>query len=111
MQVDCLVSANNASRQSLTQTAELFATGKNTDDVAAEWIGRIATDQHEALAELFTFLLRCAGCEHKVEGQMLEDPDTYPDQLQDIQDNYQAVSRQNSIGSADQCSKMSPIIL
>jgi cohesin complex subunit SA-1/2 len=90
--------------------AELFATGKSPDTIATGWISHITTDQHEALAELFTFLLRCAGCEEKVEGQMLEDPDTYPDQLSHIQDSYQAVRLSHLFGSTNKTRNTLPII-
>jgi cohesin complex subunit SA-1/2 len=41
------------------------------------------------MADLFNFLLKCAGCGHKVTNHDVEDPDHFPDKIGDIQDLYQ----------------------
>jgi cohesin complex subunit SA-1/2 len=71
----------------------VFGTQKTLDDVAALWMGRFKNedDQNKPVAEFFTFLLKCAGCDHQVDAQSLEDPDSFSSQIDDIQQTYQAV--------------------
>lgn len=61
------------------------------DDVAAEWLNTYKEDQLEAVADLLTFTLRCAGCDFKVTKDIVEDPDSFKDRISEIQDKYQAV--------------------
>jgi cohesin complex subunit SA-1/2 len=41
------------------------------------------------MADLFNFVLKCAGCDHKVTNHDVEDPDHYAEKIGDIQDEYQ----------------------
>jgi hypothetical protein len=74
--------------------AEVFGRGGSLDDIAAKWIGRFKSGneaENDVIADFFTFLFKCAGYEHKVEPQTLEDPDSFSSQIDDIQQQYQAV--------------------
>ena len=75
----------------LIHQADVFGAGNPLDDVAAEWIGKFRQDEKEPVANFFTFLFKCAGCDHKVEAQVLEDPDSFSSQIDDVQQSYQAV--------------------
>jgi cohesin complex subunit SA-1/2 len=41
------------------------------------------------MADLFNFVLKCAGCDHKITNHDVEDPDHYTEKIADIQDEYQ----------------------
>jgi cohesin complex subunit SA-1/2 len=71
----------------------VFGRGSVLDDVAAEWLGRFKADEYSAIAEFYSFVLKCAGCEHTVNSEELQDPDNYSGLIDDIQGQYQAVSR------------------
>jgi cohesin complex subunit SA-1/2 len=71
--------------------AEVFARGRVLDDVAAEWIAKYKEEADTAVADLFTFVLRCAGCDYKVGNDVVTDPDAFKDRVSDIQERYQAV--------------------
>ena len=61
------------------------------DDIAAEWIAGFETDDSQPIADLFTFIFRCAGCEHKVESHEVLDEDHFPQKIADVREEYQAV--------------------
>jgi cohesin complex subunit SA-1/2 len=69
----------------------VFGRGSVLDDVTAEWLGRFKADEYSAIAELYSFIFRCAGCEHTVNSEDLQDPDNYSGLIDDIQGQYQAV--------------------
>jgi cohesin complex subunit SA-1/2 len=71
--------------------AEVFGKGNVLDDVAAEWVGGFDTDDAQPIADLFTFLFRCAGCDHKVESHDVQDEDNFPTKIKDVAEEYQAV--------------------
>jgi hypothetical protein len=74
--------------------ADVFGRGGSLDDIAAKWIGRFRSgneSENHVIADFFTFLFKCAGFEHQVEPQSLEDPDSFGSQIDDIQQQYQAV--------------------
>lgn len=80
-----------ASSSLMVRVADVFARDKSFDDACAEWAARFQQHESKAIAEIFNFVLRCAGCETKVDEHDAEDPDHFPDKLRDIQDEYQAV--------------------
>jgi cohesin complex subunit SA-1/2 len=61
------------------------------DDVATEWIANYKDEADKAVADLFTFVLRCAGCDHKIDSEVVLDPDSFKDRISEIQEMYQAV--------------------
>lgn len=71
---------------------EVFAGNQSLNDVAAQWVQRFEENETEELAALVNFVLRCAGCDLKIEAHNIEDPDSVTSKLGDIQDEYQAVS-------------------
>ncbi|KAK7541595.1 hypothetical protein IWX49DRAFT_178077 [Phyllosticta citricarpa] len=70
--------------------ADVFASGDNLNDVAARWLHRFNDHNSRELAELINFVLRCAGCDSKVDDHDMEDPDNCDSKLNDIQEEYQA---------------------
>ncbi|KAK8241798.1 hypothetical protein HDK77DRAFT_445748 [Phyllosticta capitalensis] len=70
--------------------ADVFASGDNLNDVAARWLHQFDDNNSHELAELINFVLRCAGCDSKVEEHDMEDPDNCDSKLNDIQEEYQA---------------------
>ncbi len=66
------------------------------DEVTGEWYKRFKNHEAEALEEIVNFLLRCAGCDIKVDRHDIEDPDSCTSKLTDIQDEYQAVSEMHA---------------
>lgn len=60
--------------------------------MAVDWLKRFKKHESRAIADLFNFILKSAGCDHKIDEHDAEDPDHFADKLTDIQDEYQAVS-------------------
>ena len=73
--------------------ADVFARDKSLDDTCADWLSRFKEHESRAISEVFNFVLKCAGCDNRVDEHDAEDPDHFPNKLGDIQDEYQAVSR------------------
>ena len=71
-------------------TADIFGRGKDDDDAAEEWLVRFKQHESDAVADLFNFVLKCAGCDHKIVSDDVEDPDHFTDKLAEIQEEYQA---------------------
>lgn len=77
----------------LTSIADVFAHGKSLEEACTDWVTRFRSHESKAIAEIFNFVLKSAGCDQKVDEHDAEDPDHFPEKLRDIQDEYQAVSR------------------
>ncbi|KAL1626193.1 cohesin complex subunit [Diplodia seriata] len=69
---------------------DVFAGNQSLNDVAAQWVQRFGEDNSEEMAALVNFVFRCAGCDLKIEGHDVENPDGVPGKLGDIQEQYQA---------------------
>ncbi|EKG16453.1 Armadillo-like helical [Macrophomina phaseolina MS6] len=69
---------------------EVFAGIQSLNDVAAQWVQRFEENEAEELAALVNFVLRCAGCDLKIDSHNIEDPDSVTSKLGDIQEEYQA---------------------
>lgn len=67
----------------------MFGRGKTGEDIAAEWLRAYERDNVVAMRELVNFVLKCTGCDLKVETQDIEDVDNVPSKLGDLQDEYQ----------------------
>ncbi|KIW03861.1 uncharacterized protein PV09_05158 [Verruconis gallopava] len=70
--------------------AEVFARDQSLDDAAAWWLGRFNDNENEAMADLFNFVLKCAGCDAKLDGNDVEDTDHYTEKLTELQDEFEA---------------------
>ncbi|KAF2138652.1 uncharacterized protein K452DRAFT_352830 [Aplosporella prunicola CBS 121167] len=76
--------------------AEVFAGEEDLAEVAARWLARFkgsdGTESAESknLMDLVNFVLKCAGCEFEVDVHDIEDPDSCPNKLTDLQEEYQA---------------------
>ncbi|KAF2103902.1 STAG-domain-containing protein [Rhizodiscina lignyota] len=70
--------------------ADVFARDETLDNASAEWIGRFKEHESMAISEIFNFVLKCAGCDIKVDQHDAADPDHFTDKLRDIQEEYQA---------------------
>ncbi|TVY82271.1 Cohesin subunit psc3 [Lachnellula suecica] len=70
--------------------AEVFTGENSIEDVASMWLGRYREDNAPAMAELVSFVIRCAGCTIKITPDDIEDPDNVEGRLGDIQEEYQA---------------------
>ncbi|EON70032.1 hypothetical protein W97_09300 [Coniosporium apollinis CBS 100218] len=69
---------------------EVFARGHTLDDVAADWVSQFKKHESSAVADLVNFVLKCAGCDSKVDMHDIEDPDGCTNKLTDLQDEYQS---------------------
>ena len=70
--------------------AEVFAHGKDLQEIAKEWRQSFAQYESKALAEVINFVLRAAGCTSKVTEHDIEDPDAVASKIEDLQHEYQA---------------------
>ncbi|KAL9583931.1 MAG: hypothetical protein Q9212_002429, partial [Teloschistes hypoglaucus] len=70
--------------------AEIFSQGHTVDAVAAEWITRYDQHNANAMCELVNFVLKCTGCDSKVDIHDIEDPDNATSKLDDLKDEYKA---------------------
>ncbi|KAK0664304.1 Cohesin subunit psc3 [Lasiodiplodia hormozganensis] len=69
---------------------EVFAGNQSLNDVAAKWVQRFSEKNAEEMAELVNFVLKSSGCDLKIEVHDVQDPDSVPSKLGDIQEEYQA---------------------
>jgi cohesin complex subunit SA-1/2 len=70
--------------------ADVFAHGKDLQDIATEWRKSFHEHESSALAEIINFVLRAAGCTSKVTQHDIEDPDAVSSKIEDLQHEYQA---------------------
>ncbi|PSN65913.1 STAG-domain-containing protein [Corynespora cassiicola Philippines] len=69
---------------------EIFAQGKDLDDVAAQWVARFQHHEARAVADVVNFVLRASGCDIQIDEDDIADPDNCANRLTDIQEEYQA---------------------
>jgi cohesin complex subunit SA-1/2 len=86
----CLVRAHRVKTPTNAQLAEVYAKNQSLDDAAAVWLTTFNENEHEAMADLFNFILKCAGCDIKVTNHDVDDPDHFAEKLGDIQEEYQS---------------------
>lgn len=70
----------------------MFGGRKTIEEVVTSWLSAFRDAESTAVADLFTFTLKCAGCDYKVDATLVEDPDHFTEKLTDIQEEYQAVT-------------------
>lgn len=70
--------------------ADVFAHGKDLQEIAKEWRQSFTEHESGALAEIINFVLRAAGCTSKVTNYDIEDPDAVSSKIDDLQHEYQA---------------------
>jgi cohesin complex subunit SA-1/2 len=70
--------------------AEVFAHGRDLQEIAREWRQSFGNYESKALAEVINFVLRAAGCTSKVTEHDIEDPDAVASKIEDLQHEYQA---------------------
>lgn len=71
--------------------AEVFSEGHTLEAVAADWIGRWGQNNAEAMCDMINFVIKCTGCDSRVDVHDIEDQDNVPSKLGDIQEEYQAL--------------------
>ena len=71
--------------------AEVFSEGHTLDAVAADWIARWDQNNAEAMCDMVNFVIKCTGCNSRVDVHDIEDQDNAPSKLGDIQEEYQAL--------------------
>lgn len=76
---------------SLQLSGEIYGSEKTIDEVVTEWIARFAENESNSVADIVNFVLKCSGCDLKIDQHDIEDPDACTSKLSDIQDEYQAV--------------------
>lgn len=72
--------------------AEVFSDVHTLDAVAANWITRYEEHSAQAVCDLVNFVLRCCGCQLKVDVHDIEDPDNATSRIEDLQNEYNAQS-------------------
>ena len=68
--------------------AEIFTSGKTTDEVATHWLSQYDAASPEALTDLVNCILKSAGCDIKVTEDDINDPDNIATRLEDIQESH-----------------------
>lgn len=68
--------------------AEIFTSGKTTDEAATHWLSRYEEASPEATTDLINCVLKCAGCDIKVTEDDINDPDNIAGRLEDIQEAH-----------------------
>ena len=68
----------------------MFGNEKAPEEAAVEWLEKYDDHQANAMTDLVNFVLRCAGCELKVDVHDIEDPDNATGKLSDLQDEFGA---------------------
>ncbi|KAK4979533.1 cohesin complex subunit [Elasticomyces elasticus] len=70
--------------------AEIFSGAHTLNDIAANWVSKFSDHESAAVAEIVNYVLRCAGCDLRVDEHDIEDPDGCTTKLEDLQDEFQA---------------------
>lgn len=68
--------------------AEIFTSGKTTDEAATHWLSQYDAASPEALTDLVNCILKSAGCDIKVTEDDINDPDNIATRLEDIQESH-----------------------
>lgn len=68
--------------------AEIFTSGKTTDEAATYWLSKYEEASPEATTDLINCVLKCAGCDIKVTEDDINDPDNIAGRLEDIQEAH-----------------------
>ncbi|KAF1815728.1 hypothetical protein P152DRAFT_390087 [Eremomyces bilateralis CBS 781.70] len=76
---------------------DVFSGRKTIEEAITSWLAAFRDGESAAVADLFTFTLKCAGCDHNVDATLVEDPDHFTEKLTDIQDEYQSVRRPQNV--------------
>ncbi|KAF1921583.1 hypothetical protein BDU57DRAFT_489497 [Ampelomyces quisqualis] len=69
--------------------ADVFASGDRLEDVAARWVARFSEKEGRAVAEIINLVLRAAGCDLRVDEVDIDNPDTAPNRVAEIQEEFQ----------------------
>lgn len=72
-------------------SADVFKSGKPSEQVAIDWMKQFEDDNAIALKELVNLVLRSAGCEQEVTVDDINDPDNVPNKLNDMQEEERNV--------------------
>ncbi|KAK3711964.1 cohesin complex subunit [Vermiconidia calcicola] len=70
--------------------AQVFASADSMETITAQWLRDFDAHESHGLADVVTFVLKCAGCNSTVTDYDVEDPDGATNRLIDLQDEYQA---------------------
>ncbi|KKY27717.1 putative nuclear cohesin complex subunit [Phaeomoniella chlamydospora] len=72
--------------------AEIFGRDQTGEDAAAQWLAQYEKHNIHAMTDMVNMLLKCTGCNLKVDTHDIEDVDNVPTKLGDLQDEYQAAN-------------------
>ena len=68
----------------------MFGDEKIPEEVAAEWVEKYNDHNANAMCDLVNFVLKCSGCDLKVDIHDIDDPDNATGRVADLQDQFGA---------------------
>lgn len=71
--------------------AEIFTSGEPTKTVAKNWLDRYMADNTASMMDLVNCILKCAGCELRVNEDDVNDPDNIASKVDDMQEEFKGV--------------------
>lgn len=75
----------------ITFIADIFTSGKTSEEVAVEWLDKYDADNTASMMDLVNCVLKSTGCDIKITEDDINDPDNVPNRLGDIQEEYKDV--------------------
>ncbi|KAI2623456.1 hypothetical protein GGS21DRAFT_343030 [Xylaria nigripes] len=81
--------ASLANRNDNDLYTEVFASGNESDDVAAHWFRNYQNDDAKALTELINCVLLAAGCEQHLTADDIRDPENSTNRLTELEEAYE----------------------
>jgi cohesin complex subunit SA-1/2 len=72
-------------------SADIFASGDKSEDVATAWFHRYQADNVAATTDLVNCILSSAGCNHHITDDDIRDPENCQNRLADLQNVYAEV--------------------
>lgn len=71
-----------------TNAADVFGSGRSSEQVATDWYHKYQQDDAEAVTELVNCILQAAGCDQHVTADDVRDPDNCQNRIADLQNVY-----------------------
>jgi cohesin complex subunit SA-1/2 len=69
--------------------AEVFGRGQSGEEAAAEWLKLLEQDSVTAIRDLVNFILKCTGCDSKVDNFDIEDVDNATSKVGELLEDFQ----------------------
>lgn len=77
--------------------ADIFGSGSNSDDVAAQWFQRYQENDAQALTDLINCVLLATGCDQHLTEDDIRDPENSANRLSELEEAFEQVGPPRSL--------------